>query len=353
MRTLPLLLSALLVLGFVIASGDLECSRPEQTVATHGAEIYGRMCSVCHGAAGEGYRADDAPALANQQFLSSVTDAYMRSAIKNGRTGTTMSAWSMERGGPLVSGDVDAVVAFVRTWQRAPAAKLDERPLSGDSARGSATWSRECSRCHGTRGTGGPQIWVGNPELLSTASNGFLRYAIAQGRPGTPMVSFDLTLGPSGTEDVIAYLRSVEAPVAAETNPRQAPPLPLGPVPLNPKGPEPVGFRTYPATTPADVIHAQLTKGAKMAILDARAPSDYSREHIAGAVSVPFYDPDPYVPDLPKNAWLVAYCACPHAESGTLAQKLTAKGFTKVTVLEEGLGVWKNRKYGTHTGDAP
>ena len=352
MRTLPLLLSALLVLGFVIASGDLECSRPQQTVATHGGEVYGRMCAVCHGAKGEGYRADDAPALANAEFLSSATDEYLRMAIKNGRTGTTMSAWSTERGGPLAAADVDALIAFLRSWQRTPPAKLDERPLGGDSTRGAVTFSRECSRCHGSRGTGGPQIWIGNPELLETASNGFLRQAIARGRPGTAMTNYDIALGPSGVDDVIAFLRSVQTPVAA-VNPRQAPPLPLGPVPLNPKGPEPAGFRAYPATTPADVIHAQLERGAKMAVLDARAPSDYSREHIAGAVSVPFYDPDPYVPDLPKDAWLVAYCSCPHAESGTLAQKLTAKGFTKVTVLDEGLGVWKGKKYAVRTGDSP
>ena len=90
-----------------------------------------------------------------------------------------------------------------------------------------------------------------------------------------------------------------------------------------------------------------------MAILDARAPPDYTYEHIAGAVSVPFYDPDPYIDQLPRDAWLVAYCSCPHAESGQLARKLTAKGFTKVTVLDEGLGVWKNRKYPVKNGDKP
>ena len=56
---------------------------------------------------------------------------------------------------------------------------------------------------------------------------------------------------------------------------------------------------------------------------------------------------------LPKDAWLVCYCSCPHAESGQLAQKLSAKGFTKVTVLDEGLGVWKAKKYPTKTGLDP
>jgi len=70
-------------------------------------------------------------------------------------------------------------------------------------------------------------------------------------------------------------------------------------------------------------------------------------------VSMPFYDPDPFLSALPKTAWLVYYCACTHAESGQLASKLTAAGFTKVTVLDEGLGFWRSRKYETHTGAQP
>jgi cytochrome c oxidase cbb3-type subunit 3/ubiquinol-cytochrome c reductase cytochrome c subunit len=68
---------------------------------------------------------------------------------------------------------------------------------------------------------------------------------------------------------------------------------------------------------------------------------------------VPFYDPDPYFAQLPKDAWLVCYCSCPSAESGQLAQKLLKAGFTKVTVLEEGLRVWKAKKYPTNSGFEP
>ena len=34
------------------------------------------------------------------------------------------------------------------------------------------------------------------------------------------------------------------------------------------------------------------------------------------------------------------------AESGQLAVKLREKGFTKVTVLDEGLGYWRSKDYG-------
>ena len=112
-------------------------------------------------------------------------------------------------------------------------------------------------------------------------------------------------------------------------------------------------MRVYPLYTPADAIKGELDRGAKLALLDARAPSDYMNEHISGAISVPFYDPSPYLSALPKDAWLVCYCACPHAESGRLAHQLLEKGFTKVAVLDEGFVVWKARGYPIRSGRVP
>jgi cytochrome c oxidase cbb3-type subunit III len=350
------LLEAAVVFFACLASGTLECGGVASTVQERrGEHLYARMCAVCHGRSGEGYAADQAPALANAHFLGSVSDVFLRSAISEGRGGTTMSAWARGRGGPLGSTEVDSIVAMLHEWRQGPRVTLDERPLAGDKTRGAAVFARECAACHGATGSGGPDVHIASADFLAVASNGFLRYAVREGRPGTAMPAFEAKLGDGGVEDVVALLRSWQSQNATAPRPVAAkpPPLPLGPVPLNPHGPEPVGFRTTPATTPADLIKAQLDRGARIGILDARAPSDYMNEHIAGAVSVPFYDPDPYVAQLPRDAWLVCYCACPHAESGSLAQKLASKGFTKVTVLDEGLGVWKGRKYPTRTGLDP
>lgn len=319
----------------------------------HGRELYTRMCAVCHGEKGEGYRADQAPRLAQPDFLASVSDDFLRVAIGQGRSGTTMSAWGQSHGGPLTRNDVDAVIKFIRTWQKTPNAELDNRPLSGDEQRGTALFVEHCQSCHGVQGVGGPNIHIAGPELLTSASNGFLRYAVLRGRPGTTMPSFETKLGKEKIDDILVALRNWHRPVAQPATPPRVPPIPLGPVPLNPKGPEPRGFKAQPETTSVDIVHAELVRGARLAILDARAPSDYAREHIAGAVSVPFYDPAPYFDGLPKDAWLVCYCACPHAESGQLAQKLAAQGFKKVTVLDEGLNVWRSKKYPLTTGEKP
>jgi cytochrome c oxidase cbb3-type subunit 3 len=332
-----------------------ECHRPALTATErHGQELYARTCAVCHGPNGEGYAADQAPALAQPDFLASVSDDFLRSAITTGRTGTTMSAWGTAQGGPLSPSDVDAVIARLRSWSRAPRAVLDERPLAGSIPVGSGVYGSRCASCHGTNGMNGTNIHIGNHDLLASASDGFLRYAIARGRPGTAMPAFEAAIGKDGVENVVALLRSwASAPAPPLQRPPPVSPLPLGPVPLNPHGPAAEGFTPRPGTTPADKVKAELDRGARMAILDARAPQDYVNEHIAGAVSVPFYDPAHYFPDLPKDAWLVCYCACPHAESGQLATKLVAAGFKQVTVLDEGLGVWRSRKYPTHTGPAP
>jgi cytochrome c oxidase cbb3-type subunit III len=316
----------------------------------HGAALYARMCSVCHGANGEGYKADQATALAQPDFLASVSDEFLGVAIAEGRKGTTMSAWYSPRGGPLSETDINALISFLRSWSKRAPIALDERPVHGDSARGKAIFTSTCASCHGEKA---PNVRILNPALLAHASDGYLRLAIRKGRPPTAMLGYEKSLADQGIEDVLAYLRSLLPPPRAAADSGRPPPIPLGPVPLNPKGPEPIGFRTYPETTPVAVVGPQLARKARMVLLDARVPSDYAQEHIAGAVSVPFYDPAPYFAALPKSAWLVCYCGCPHAESGMLAQKLMAAGFSHVTVLDEGLGEWITKQYPMHTGLEP
>jgi cytochrome c oxidase cbb3-type subunit 3 len=318
---------------------------------TRGRELYGRMCAVCHGARGEGYRADAAPALGQPDFLASVTDEFLDFAIAIGRPRTPMSAWRTDQGGPLSAFDVQSIIAFLRTWQ-GPPVTLDASNVHGDIAKGKAIFASKCDGCHGTKGT---SVHILSRQWLTYARPPFMRYAITKGRPPTPMKGFAASLGAEGIEEVLGYLRSLPAwlapgEIAGSSRP---PPIPLGPVPLNPRGPRPIGFKPYPAMTPMAVIWRELQRGARIGIVDARTSSDYGTLHVAGAVSVPFYDPSPYLDDLPKADWLVCYCGCPHSESGALAQQLLNAGFTKVTVLDEGFGAWTTAGHPTHTGLTP
>lgn len=88
-------------------------------------------------------------------------------------------------------------------------------------------------------------------------------------------------------------------------------------------------------------------------LADARAASDYSGGHIAGAISVPFYKVEPYLPEIPKERFVITYCACPHAESGVAAANFRAKGYSRVAVLDEGFEVWRSRGYPIRSGGTP
>src|SRR5271156_4925919 len=110
------LLAFVLAVAALAAGCNPRLTTPEER---HGAELYLRMCAVCHGKNGTGYKADQAPALTGAEFLDSVSDSFLRLAIAQGRTGTTMSAWAKDRGGPLEHADIAAIVTFLRAFRRA------------------------------------------------------------------------------------------------------------------------------------------------------------------------------------------------------------------------------------------
>jgi len=347
----PRILATVIVAGLVLQPGcsSDETRPPSASSSAVGAQNYEKTCALCHGKNGEGYLADNATALRSATFLATASDDYLARSIARGRPGTTMSAWSRNRGGPYDDASIAGIVAYMRTWQTSPSVTLSKTPLAGDAARGADSYAAACASCHGATGSEGPNVRLANAEFLDVASDEFLRYAIVNGRPGTTMRGYGGELTEDEIADIVALLRSWAKPVATGSVPI---PGTLGPIVLNPDGPEPA-FTVGNRFTSADTIKAELDRGAAMGFLDARAGSDYVEEHIAGAASVPFYEARDYLFALPKDKWLVSYCGCPHAESGVLADTLLANGFTKVTILDEGYFVWRDRGYPVRSGPNP
>lgn len=338
----------LVIATAALGAAGCPASTSDSAPPPDGAALYGRTCALCHGANGEGYAADSAPQLANQEFLSTASDAFLARAITRGRPGTTMSAFGSAYRGPLSSADVEALVAFIRGWQTKPSVDVGTAIVGGDPKRAEPIYASRCAGCHGATGVEGPYLELANPELLFSASDGFLRHAIARGRPSTPMTAYEGDLPAASIDDLVALLRSWQKPVP----PGGPYPGSVGPIVLNPTGPDP-GFVVGQRYTPVDVVHAALERGSKMTLVDARPPSDYAASHIAGATDVPFYEVAAYRDALPKDSWIVAYCGCPHAESGRVADDLLANGFTKVTILDEGFYVWRDRGYPVRSGASP
>jgi cytochrome c oxidase cbb3-type subunit 3/ubiquinol-cytochrome c reductase cytochrome c subunit len=336
-------------LSFGTAAACSSARSPDAASVEAGERAYAQTCALCHGGRGEGYVADEATALGNATFLATASDEFLQKSIARGRPGTTMSAWARARGGPHDDDTIRGIVAFLRTWQATPPVALGSAPVQGDAARGAEVFASHCAWCHGRTGAEGPGVRLANAEFLAVASDEFLSYAIAEGRPGTRMRSYKADLSSGEIGDLVALLRSWAKPVSSGDVPI---PGTLGPIVPHPDGPEP-GFVVGQRYTPADAIKRELDRGAAFGFLDARPPTDYAGAHIATANNVPFYEASDFLFALPKDRWLVSYCGCPHAESGRVADTLLANGFTKVTILDEGFNVWRDRGYPVTSGPNP
>ncbi len=100
--------------------------RPVKGDTVRGAGLYAQHCARCHGEKGEGSPGTGvtlsrprelaimAPALNNEGFLRSASDAMIRHVVAYGREGTPMVSF-LERG--LAEGEINDIVSFVRAFE--------------------------------------------------------------------------------------------------------------------------------------------------------------------------------------------------------------------------------------------
>lgn len=313
------------------------------------AEDYARYCALCHGENREGHANDHAPSLRSQSLFQPGNDLFIFRSIAYGRPGTPMAAYRDESGGPMRNREITRLVSWLyeevgtdpRYDENGARVRMSYDRVEGDAGLGAQVYARECAQCHGVNGEGGVGTALGNPVTLVFASDGFLRYAIENGRDGTPMPAFKDRLSTEEINAVTAYLRSrasgwdVEQPVAGK------PPGPEDYV-LNPEGPAPEFELTDGRYVLAADLNDALNDGARMVLLDTRVTSWWQMGHIEGAIPVPYYsDFDEVAGNLPDDGtWIVAYCECPRAAAESVVRRLRGRGFQNTAVLWEGIQGW-------------
>ena len=173
----PQIVATLLIGIATLAIGAPRCGEPVlDAQQQHGREIYGRMCAVCHGPNGEGYRADEATALSNRAFLATASDELLRTAITEGAPGHDHVGVGEHARRPARAGPTST-----RSSRTCGAGGGDPRPrsTSGPSraTRRGARRSTRATACAATadKGRGGPNVHIGDAQLLGLSSNGFLR----------------------------------------------------------------------------------------------------------------------------------------------------------------------------------
>ena len=301
---------------------------------------YTKLCAPCHAVDLKGGAADHAPSLINPTFLESASDDFLRRSIAVGRPGTSMGAYGSAMGGPLDDAAVAGLALYIRGHGPQP------KPLAaiakGDPARGAALYTEYCKTCHGDTTARGEAIHLANVQFQNMATDSFVRYAIEHGRPGTKMLAFGAVMKPPQIDDVVAHVRSF-ATAAAVT---ALLPEPTGkePIVLNPTGKDPVWTPRDGRFIGVDAVAKALADGKRLAIIDARPPSEWRRVHVAGATSIPYHDTK-RLAEVPKDVYAIAYCACPHHLSGIVVDELVKRGYKKALVLDEGINVWHQKGY--------
>ncbi len=325
---------------------DAQVPVDADVAALAGDKMYAALCAPCHGTDLRGYGADNAPSLVTQSFLESASNEFLERSIATGRPGTSMAAYGKKLGGPLDDAAIERLVGYIRA-QGVPAIALPAVP-TGDAAAGAPLYLTNCVVCHGDRQSRREGIHLANMMFQAQASDAFIKHAIVNGRLGTKMVAFGQILSDKDINDLVAFIRTFgPAGGQSATQPQVMQlPAPTGKEPLviHPKGKDPGWKLREDRFVSVDAANAAYKAGAKMVIIDARPPSDWMRSHIEGAVSIPYHDMK-RLADIPKDTWVITYCACPHHLSGLVVDELRKRGHLKSAVLDEGINDWHRKGY--------
>lgn len=324
------------------------------SVASSNAEaMYLKYCALCHGQDREGYAADNAPSLRSKSLLgTSFNNNFLRYTIQYGRNETAMAGYYKAAGGPLEYIEIELLLKWLNEKAEIEnPIELSNDPIKGDIELGAKIYSQACASCHGAKGEGVLAPALGHPMLLATASDQFLRYAIAEGRDGTPMMAFKDSLSSEEIDGVTAFLRSRASGWDVPKTAVVSMPTPEEYV-LNPNGKQPNFKLREGLYLSAKQLNEALKDSVKMVILDARSTAAWHQTHIPGSAPVPYYeDPETFVQHIPNDGtWVVAYCACPHAASGVVIQTLRRLGYKNTAILDEGILVWSQMGYPIRSG---
>ena len=169
------------------------------------------LCSILRAVSRRGprgYAADNAPSLRSPQLMGAAPGSYLWTAISYGRPNTPMAAFQDTLGGPLSHDEQHGLMDWLIKESGVERAPVADVPVNGDAEQGKAVYAKHCAECHGENGEGGTGTVVAHPVFLATTSDAFIRYTIAKGRDGTPMMAYADKLSAAEIDNVVAFLRS-------------------------------------------------------------------------------------------------------------------------------------------------
>jgi len=229
------LLVFILAAAWVTGTATAQTSGPEQIEL--GERLFSENCAVCHGNDGQGR----VGATLAKDWPSIRPDLLVKATIENGIPGSPMPAWSQARGGPLAQEEIDAIVAYILTWQTGGPASIPPTPtafprpaltavpdVEGDPNNGAVLYDKNCAVCHGPEGKGRVGANLSN-DWSAIRPDLSLKSTISNGIPGSVMPGWSQAKGGPLAEneinDLVAFLLALPetGSQAAPENPTPTP----------------------------------------------------------------------------------------------------------------------------------
>jgi mono/diheme cytochrome c family protein len=188
----------------------------EGTSVEVGQELYSQSCASCHGEFGEGgpnpSRAGDIIfPISTAEYLKTRDDSTIRAIIAQGQPNYGMSPFGSTFGGPLEDEDVDAVVAYIRSWEADPPVELPpeividvEDTVALDTKQ---IYDQLCSQCHGLDGEGGLGPAFEDSQFQATRTDTQLINAINLGHDATSMIGWGDVLSVDQIQQMVLHIR--------------------------------------------------------------------------------------------------------------------------------------------------
>jgi mono/diheme cytochrome c family protein len=198
------------------ALADYTYESAQGTSLEAGQEYFANYCTPCHGDFGEGgpnpTRPDDIIApISTAEYLKTRDDFTLRSIIAQGQPNFGMSPFGSAYGGPLEDDKIDAIVAYMRSWEANPPVELPpEVNISTVSLSGAEIYANLCAQCHGPDGRGlvGPSLR--DPAFRAENSAQDIFDTINLGHEATAMISWGEILTSQQIQELVDYILQFE-----------------------------------------------------------------------------------------------------------------------------------------------
>ena len=182
-----------------------------------GQQLFAKNCSICHGDFGEGgpspvRKGDVIAPISTSEFLKTRDDFTLRSIISQGQPNSGMSPFGSTFGGPLDDSEIEAIVAYMRSWESNPPVEVAPNiPVSPVSLNGTEIYTTLCAQCHGPNGEGGVGSSLSDPQFQAKNSDQDIFNTINSGHKTTTMIAWGEILTSDQIDQLVKHIRQLKS----------------------------------------------------------------------------------------------------------------------------------------------